>query len=237
MKQNCTYLSRTNVKKTVQTNPPRILIVGRNYVSNLCMARSVGSVGYEVELIRVLEMPPTQRNRLGSIKSEVSSKYVKKYHLCVTEGESLSIIDKIRELIKPDERPLLIPNDDLVASIVDMYFDELSKYYILPNVDNKQGEINRLMQKEIQKEIAFSAGLPIAKGCVICIENGKFIIPDTISYPCFMKPNVSKNSTKRKRQHRRDFWNRQADRQLYLRRLRDLYDQNENLRRRLLVHS
>ena len=46
---------------------------------------------------------------------------------------------------------LLIPADDLVAYIADDYLDELSEYYIIQNINDEPGALNRLMAKGKQK--------------------------------------------------------------------------------------
>ena len=51
------FLLRYPQKKKANRRDPdsasaRILIVGRNYSSNLCLARSFGQAGYEVEILR-----------------------------------------------------------------------------------------------------------------------------------------------------------------------------------------
>ena len=53
---------------------------------------------------------------------------------------------------------LLIPADDLVAYIADDYLDELSEYYIIQNINDEPGALNRLMAKGKQKELAVLQG-------------------------------------------------------------------------------
>lgn len=54
------------------------------------------------------------------------------------------------------------------------------------------------MSKSVQKELAREAGLPVVNSCIIKTENGAFEIPETVAYPCFIKPNISKNGSKTK---------------------------------------
>ena len=177
---------------------PRVIVSGRNYGSNLCIARAIGKAGYEVEVLRIFHRKPKKRNLLKMIKPEAYSKYVKAYHVCVYGGQSKRVVNKLIRLADPDHKMLIVPADDLVASIVDDYLKELSEYYVLPNVNNKAGEINRLMEKAVQKKLAREAGLPVINSCVIRTVDGEFEIPDSVSYPCFIKPNVSKNGAKTK---------------------------------------
>lgn len=187
-------------KKANRRNPnsekPRVIVAGRNYCSNLCMARSLGEAGYEVEVLRIFQVRPKLRNLMKILKPDAYSKYIKAYHVCVSRRKSINIVNMLKDLADPARKMLLIPADDLVASIADEYLEELSQFYFLPNADNKEGEINRLMSKGVQKELALAAGLPVLNSCVIRTVGGKFYVPETVHYPCFIKPNVSRNSSK-----------------------------------------
>lgn len=186
---------KTN-RRNVNSEKPRVIVAGRNYCSNLCMARSLGEAGYEVEILRIFQVRPKLRNLMKMLKPDAYSKYIKAYHMCVSRRKSINIVNMLKDLADPARKMLLIPADDLVASVADEYLEELSQFYFLPNADNKEGEINRLMSKGVQKELALAAGLPVLNSCVIRTVGGKFYVPETVTYPCFIKPNVSRNSSK-----------------------------------------
>ena len=190
------------VKKKNKRNPnsekPRVLVSGRNYCSNLCMARSLGEAGYEVEVLRIFQTRPKKTNVMKIMKPDAYSQYVKAYHVCVSRRRSKRIVNRLIKLADLERKMLLIPADDLVANIVDDHLEELREYYYLPNVDNIPGEINRLMSKDVQKELAKAAGLPVVNSCLIRTVKGEFEIPESVTYPCFIKPNISKNSSKSK---------------------------------------
>lgn len=188
--------SRKYNRRNPYSESPRVLVAGRNFSSNLCMARSVGMAGYEVETLRIFQTKPKWKEILRKMHPETYSKYIKAYHVCVSHRKSSAIVKKLIQIADPYRKMLLIPCDDLVANIADEHYDELSKYYVLPNVDNTQGRIAYLMSKEAQKELAMAAGLPIINSCMIRAKKGQFTIPATVKYPCFVKPNVSKNSSK-----------------------------------------
>ena len=177
---------------------PRVIVSGRNYGSNLCISRAIGQAGYEVEVLRIFHRKPKRRQLLKKIMPDAYSKYVKAFHICVYGGKSKRVVNKLIRIADPDRKMLIVPADDLVACILDDYYDELSQYYILPNVNEKSGMINHLMSKGVQKELALKAGLPVVNSCIIQTVNGEFDIPDTVTYPCFTKPNISKNGSKTK---------------------------------------
>ncbi len=193
-------LGYPQTKKCNQRDPnaekPRVIVAGRNYCSNLCMARSFGAAGYEVEVLRIFQVRPKKRNVMRQIKPDAYAECIKAYHVCVSHRKSHRIVNRLIHLADPNRKMLLIPCDDLVANIVDDNLELLSQYYLTPSIGGRPGEISRLMSKEAQKELARKANLPVLNSCVIRTLNGKFEIPETVTYPCFMKPNISKNSSK-----------------------------------------
>lgn len=175
---------------------PRVVVAGRNYSSNLAMARSVGMAGYEVEVLRIFTTRPKWTNLSRYIKPDAYSKYVKAFYICVSNRKAQNIINRLIRIADPYRKMLLIPADDLVAEVIDEFMDELSPYYIMPNVKNIPGEIGRLMSKEVQKRLAREAGLPVVNSCVLRTVNHQFEIPESVKYPCFIKPNASINGLK-----------------------------------------
>lgn len=175
---------------------PRVLVAGRNYSTNLSIARSVGEAGYSVEIMRVYQTMPGKREWLRRMKPDRYSKYVKAYYVAVTGRKDLNLKNELIRVADKKHKMLVIPADDLVASVVDKYYDSLKKYYILPNIADRQGEINYLMKKGVQKELFRKAGLPVLNSCVITADHGKFDIPDSVKYPCFIKPEISRYAAK-----------------------------------------
>lgn len=180
------------------SDKPRVIVAGRNYCSNLCMARSLGEAGYEVEILKIFQTRPHLGRMQRYLKPDAYSKYVKAYHICVTRRKSYRIIRKLERIADKNRKMLLIPADDLVANVADEYYDRLSEKYYVPNVNEMAGEIQRLMGKGEQKKLAEEAELPVLNSCVIKAYHGKFEIPESVNYPCFVKPNISKNSSKNK---------------------------------------
>lgn len=186
---------RMNAMKTENTKPS-VLIFGRNGSSNLCMARSFGKVGYEVEVLRIYQNKPKAVNLMQYLKPEARSTYVHRFHSCICDNQNSVIVEKLLTLAKPGEKMLLIPTCDMAASTADEYLETLREYYWIPNISGKAGEVTQAMRKDLQMTLAEKAGLPVINSCVIRTEAGQFTIPDTVRYPCFMKPNISKDSVK-----------------------------------------
>ena len=185
-------------RRNPNADKPRVVVAGRSYSSNLCVARALGMAGYEVEVLRVFQAKPRKKSIMKRIRPDAYSQYVKAYHVCITRGKNQRIIDRLMTIADTNRKMLLLPVDDLVANTVDDYLEELSEYYIVSSVNDIPGEINRLMSKEVQKQMAKDFGLPVLNSCMIKTIDGQFEIPDTVNYPCFIKPNISKNGSKTK---------------------------------------
>lgn len=177
---------------------PRVLVVGRNYCSNLCMAKSLGEAGYDVEIVRVYQAQTRLTDVMRNIKPDAFSKYVKAYYICVTSRRPMALVNRLIEIADTRKKMLIIPADDLAADIIDENMTLLRDYYLLPNINNTPGEISKLMDKGYQKQLAREFGLEVVNSCVIKTVKGQFEIPDTVTYPCFIKPNISKNASKKR---------------------------------------
>lgn len=193
--RNYPQCKKENMRNSLAENP-RVVVAGRNYCSNLTMARAIGYAGYEVEILRVFQYKPHFFTLGKFVRADAYSKYIKAYHTCIARKKNKRIVKQLIQIADTNRKMLLVPVDDLVANAIDEYMEDLEPYYIMPNVNHKQGELSRLMSKSIQKELARKADLPVVNCCVIKTENGNFEIPDTVSYPCFVKPNISKNAFK-----------------------------------------
>lgn len=173
----------------------RVVVVGRNYCNILTMVRALGEAGHSVDVLRLFKKKPRKLNLLGNMKPEAHSKYVRSFNVCVVNGEIEKAVEAMLRLVS-DEKIVLIPVDDYSAYIVDDYLESLEPKYILPNINCSQGKINGLMNKHMQKKLAKEFGLPVLNSSLLETKDDKFDIPEEIEYPCFVKPNVSMNSTK-----------------------------------------
>ncbi len=159
----------------------KVIVIGRNYTSRLGMIRAVGQAGCDVVVI--------QTN--GTVKDIDSySKYVKK-HFFAREPNRKLLIDTILSLAETDEKVIIIPVDDYAASTIDENIDKLKERFLFPNAEMQPGAVNRLMDKNLQKELAAKAGFNVAQAWVVNVKDGHFEIPSDIKYPCFPKPQVS----------------------------------------------
>ena len=115
-----------------------IVVIGGIHHNTLGVIRSLGFAGFsDIKLILV-----------GNEADFVSrSKYIKKQNVFKIESDTHlpEVLLKIGK--ESATRPVVICSSDSSISVIDQNFDELSKYLVLPNAKNKQGEINRLIKK------------------------------------------------------------------------------------------
>ncbi|MGN0721802.1 MAG: ATP-grasp domain-containing protein [Anaerovoracaceae bacterium] len=197
---NSIRMGYPQTKKENARNPesqfPRIMVAGRNYCTNLGIARSLGEAGYEVEVMRVYQKKPEKGSLHKELKPDAYSKYIKGYYICVSGYRNERIVKKLKELADPDRKMLIIPGDDLVASVIDTFGHELEDFYIMPNIKGHHGEIMKHMSKELQTELARKIGLPVLNSHKIQTINRKFDLPEGLTFPCFVKPNISVENPK-----------------------------------------
>lgn len=166
----------------------KVIVIGRNYTSRLGMIRAVGMAGYDVTVIKT--------NGKNSKDIDAYSKYVKEY-LYAREPDRKKLLEVLMSLKSDNGKSIIIPVDDYAASTIDDNIDILKAYFLFPNVNMASGAINRLMDKEYQKDLARKAGLNVAEGWTIEVKNGKYELPKDIKYPCFPKPQISFMGNKR----------------------------------------
>lgn len=192
------HYPQTNPKnRRVPGGKPRVVIVSRSYIANLGMARALGYAGYETEVVRLYKKQPQLRDKMANLRPDAYSKYVKAYYIRAIGNKPMTLVQRLLEIADSSQKMLLVPADDLAAEIIDNNMDLLREYYLMPHVNNKQGGICRLMDKNYIKQEAAKFGIESVNSCMIRTENGVFSIPPTIKYPCFMKPNNSNNAPKK----------------------------------------
>ena len=172
-----------------------VIVAGSNYSSSLCMARSFGRAGYSVKIYRLFQGKPKLGGLMTYLRPESRSKYVDGYEQYIVQ-DNKGFADVLIRDAQQGERLLFVPVDDLTTSLLDENYDRLKAHYIMPNISDTQGKINELMSKKKQMDLARECGLDIVNSCCITAENGVFDIPPTVTYPCFVKPNISRNSSK-----------------------------------------
>lgn len=168
-------------------NKPDVIVVSKNYSTNLGVIRALGEAKYPVYVVNTSGL---RKKRLP----DMNSCYVKDG--CCTHGDDqLGEILNGWEMLKA-EKKVIIPADDSVASWLDMHQEELEGF-LVPTVKNTTGTLTDLMDKAKQKELAAGSGLTVVNGWSIPIgSDGSYQIPKEVVYPCYTKPQISIGSPK-----------------------------------------
>lgn len=174
----------------------RVVVAGRNYCNILTMTRALGEAGYQVDVLRIYKTKPRRINLLANMEPDAYSKYVNQFSRCVVGDDKGKAVKSLIEMANISKKDLLIAVDDYTACIIDEEYSKLKDYYIIPNVNDMQGEICRLMDKNIQKAIATQYNVPMLRSVLVKSENGEFEIPESVHFPCFVKPSISVQGTK-----------------------------------------
>lgn len=168
-----------------------IIVIGKNYSTSLGVIRALGIVGYKIDVVKL------SNQRKNKKTPELFSKYVEHFEYVKATDEQKILKVLLSKMAEREQKKIIIPSDDFCASLLDKNYGELQKYFIIPIIKNKPGELTRCMDKYLQKAIAFKCGLNVADGCTIVIDSeGNYKVPGSLKYPCFAKPQKSIGSPK-----------------------------------------
>lgn len=156
-------------------------VIGGCHHNMLGVIRSLGESG-----VNPLVIIETKENNPYVLKS----RYIKKFWKVLDEKDVLDIL--LSEAGKHNDKPVVIACADNLSSLLDMHYDELSKYYALPGA-KEQGRITRLMDKEVMSELAAEVGLLVPSSVATDTSIDEDI---AVPLPWIIKPLVSKNGVK-----------------------------------------
>ena len=110
------------------------------------------------------------------------SRYCANTVVAKTTDDALSFLNTLNS--KHQNKAFLITTSDLLASLVDMHREQLSKKFILCTT-KKQGTLTQSQDKNYQYELASKIGIKVPQSAIL-----KFDSPiGYISYPCLIKPS------------------------------------------------
>lgn len=164
-----------------------IIIGGGGYHNSLGLARAFGVNGIKPYGILV-------KAGTGSIWDNpcIFSNYWEKYWLVDDEEHALLLLQEL--FSKEQEKPVLVPSSDGAALAIDLKYDRLKPFFILPGI-NKQGAITHLMDKHVQAQWAKSLGIDVANTEIVDIK-GRNSYKCGLHYPIILKPVLSTEGEK-----------------------------------------
>ena len=169
-----------------------VVVIGGNDAIMLGVIRAVGSCGYKVIVIHLCALTGK-----GATQLDYYCRYVSSFH-CIEKGSRKALIDLLLTIGKEESlKPVIITLDDYASSVVDNNLRLLEISFLVQHIRHEEGAIVALMNKHVQKELAKSAGFNVVPGWPIYCVGGRYVIPENIQYPCFVKGLTSYDSNKK----------------------------------------
>lgn len=158
----------------------QIIVIGGNHHNTLAVLRSLGEKGVKSLLIVISNDP---KPYVGY------SKYIQLIKVINSEDE---IASAMYSLHKSSEKAVVIACSDAISSYLDNNRNRLSEDFILPG-SVEEGKITRLMNKNTMMQVAVDSGISVPKSWIVYPKTPNI---NDVSYPCIIKPLVSKNGSK-----------------------------------------
>ena len=162
----------------------KVILIGGNHHNGLGLARSFGVNGIKPYGVIVGEGAEH-----GFVRK---SKYWAKTWAIKSDDEIVEFL--LNAFQNEKEKPVVIPYSDGAAEEIDLNLDRLKEHFLLPSIGGQQGKIAELMDKQKQVEFAQTYGIPMAKSCVVHLNDIR--LPEDMIYPCIVKPVVSAEGEK-----------------------------------------
>ena len=175
------------------TKKKSIIIIGSNPMTRLSLIRSIGEVTpCDITVVDMVGEIPKK-----DIKPvDCHSMYVKRLLRAIKfDADGLCKL-LLHQCADKNGKPLILSVDDDSAHLVDSSLDKLREHFHFAHINNKQGEIGRLMNKQVQKQLAVQAGFDITKSWVVEHHDGHYVLPQGITFPCYLKGLLSYHTMK-----------------------------------------
>ncbi len=152
----------------------KVIVIGGNHHNTLGIIRGLGRNNIKSYAII------TDKEYVYVKKS----KYVEKYWL--TEESKDEIIDiLLNNFLDKQKKYFIIPTSDFVVKVLDDNYEKLKDWFIVPNINQRQGMIIDLMNKYRQYQLAQKYQIKMAKTKVIDLKKK---VEEDIPIPCILKP-------------------------------------------------
>lgn len=140
----------------------KAIIIGSHHHNTLGLIRSLGRNGVKPDVLFV--------NNSGKDDYCQKSKYVKRYITVKTYDEALSHLI-LGTFLDDNCHPVLFPSSDGAEYMLDINMYMLKNKYVVPGINNKQGEVAKLMNKAVQNLWAQSLGIQTAKTYLVDLQD------------------------------------------------------------------
>ncbi len=169
----------------------KVIIIGQGFTGRLSIARSVGQIGCEVTIIALVAHKRDKKSLNTRRPVDSYSKYVKQVYYCYKKDKETLFKILVNQCRDERQKPIIIPDNDFSAILIDQHLDELKEFFLLPHIHHEQGAVGKWMEKIKQKELARQMGMNVANAHIVEIRNRDYYLCSGIDFPCFVKPAVS----------------------------------------------
>lgn len=172
----------------------RVIVIGSNSATKLSLIRCVGAVeGCRVTIINMVSQLPVKPFRTIDSYSKYVDRvlFAKKY-----DADGLADL-LLTQCCNDEAKPIIISVDDDSACLIDNIQDRLRDSFYFSHIQHQAGAIARLMDKQLQKELAKECGFDVVHAWPVDIKDGKYDVPETVTFPCYVKGRLSYHSAKR----------------------------------------
>lgn len=159
----------------------KVIVFGASHLNMLGLVRSLGEAGMRPICILL--------NSKEGMVWESQYPIEKIYQESVESGFEYIVQNYSNKKVKP----FLLSTDDRTASIIDKNYSRLKEHFIVPNA-LEDGRVTMLMEKTNIAKLAQETGFLTPYSCVITKGDS---LPEEIPYPCFVKPVISIEGSKK----------------------------------------
>ena len=154
-------------------NMQTFLVIGTDHHNTLGVVESLGQKGIKPDVII------TKSD--GSPSSFVlTSKYINNGYVCHVEDVVRFVKEEYPR--SKEGKAIVVTTSDTTAATLDDYYDELSKFLVLPGT-GKEGELRYWMSKKNMMALAVKVGLNVPK--TIVVKKGERA--ENVTFPCMTK--------------------------------------------------
>lgn len=172
------------------------IIIGQGYAGRLSLARSLAHLTGKVTLINLVTYKKDGKKLQRNRQVDAYSKVVDRILFCANDNE-LMLRDLLRkEATAAYNKPILVPDNDFSAYYVDAFQEDLKDHFLFPHICGQPGGVAYWMDKSRQKTLAKSVGLVVPDSVVIDLTGELVQIPQSVRFPCFVKPLASRMGRK-----------------------------------------
>ncbi|MCB2339588.1 ATP-grasp domain-containing protein [Clostridium estertheticum] len=164
----------------------KIIVIGGEQHNGIGIARSLGAKGVK---------PYGIITSSGEKRFTAKSKFWESTWLVLDDENGIMTVLR-EEFNSEEQKPIIIPYSDLAEEVIDKNLNELKQKFIVPSSNGIQGAVNELQDKNTQYALAQKYNIPMAQSWVVNISP-VLSIPDDISFPCILKPQISSEGDKR----------------------------------------